>query len=176
MREDGPQEPAFAGQLSSVEDASSASRLLSSLSVGGSLAPGFDVEGELTRTVCLRESDVGCGDAGSENTTSVGLRNGEGHLTDLEPVDSGRRTMEWIRRHATGTTSVGYEPQHASTPPDDLVAGQFVTCDSGAVGRSGADEPSDVAVVNQQPTYFTLCWSVLSHTLRSFRCTVQGQV
>ena len=107
-----------------VGDTCGMSDTASSMPVTGPSAPGTDDEEEVGATLFERESETfvetnGHLDADGDRNSPVTVGEGRDPLTDSEPVDAERRTIEWIiqlsapslsEADATAITSVTWDP------------------------------------------------------------------
>lgn len=139
-----------------VEDTCEMSDPASSMPATESSAPGTDGVPEDGRTLFERESESHSGAneslySGSDRNSPVTVEVGQGPLIDPEPVDSERRTIEWITQlsspslpeaDVTDITSVTSDPKTCSVSPEDRLTDQFVTCDSAPV--TAVDIPESV--------------------------------
>ena len=135
-----------------VGDTCGMSDTASSMPVTGPSAPGTDDEEEVGATLFERESETfvetnGHLDADGDRNSPVTVGEGRDPLTDSEPVDAERRTIEWIiqlsapslsEADATAITSVTWDPYDASVSPEDDMTDQSVTSVSGPVTTVGS--------------------------------------
>ena len=140
-----------------VGDGSDMSDVTSSVPVMESSAPGTDE----------RESETLCGareslDTGNDSNSLVAVEEGRAPLTDPEPVDSERRTIEWITQLSAPTlseadftdiTSVTPDLQDASVSPEGLVTHRSVTCDF--TSMAAVDIPVHVRYPDHAPDTVT---------------------
>lgn len=119
----------------------------------------------------------------------VTVREGQGPLTDLGPVDS-ERTAHSYCVVIIDRTSVTSSPQEISAVPEDQITDQSVTCDSRPV--TDTDPAAEVPVhvrhchwlqdTDSQHTthsgyiFLTQATDHLTHTFWPFQCTNTGQV
>jgi len=130
-----------------VEDTCNMSDPASSILATEFSASGTDGAGEGGETLFEREIETLCGasesfDAGSDRNSLVTVEEGQFPLTDPEPVDSERRTIDWITQlsapslsavDVTDMTSIISDPQNCSVPPEGRTPDLSVTYDSAPV-------------------------------------------
>lgn len=151
-----------------VEDTCELSDPASSMPATESAVPGTDGIGEDGETLFERESETLCRaseslDAGSDRNSPVTVEEGQSPLTDLEPVDSERRTIERIIQlsvpslsaaDVNDVTSVTSDPQTCSVPPEGHTTDLSVTCDSALVTAldisAGVRQPAPALVTMTQ--------------------------
>ncbi|KAM7370275.1 hypothetical protein PAMP_011541 [Pampus punctatissimus] len=139
-----------------VEDTCDMSDPASSIPATDSSAPGTEgvredgetlFEGE-NETLSRASESLG---AGSDRNSPVSVEEGQSPLTDPEPVDSERRTIEWITQlstpnlsavDVTDMTSMTSDLQNCSVSPEGRTTDLSVTCDSAPV--TAVDVPASV--------------------------------